>query len=333
MDDLTSKLAVLLPAITADERAGYAAAVAGARGWAQIARDTVGLREHRAQAVAAVRAWPPQQRRGAALRLHADAVSSGVPCYYQRDPIAVLAEHGLPGTRDDLVWSLHLLADEWGLDDGRVYRLPATIAAGLARAELDDLAPALQAVLDYLCRARVPTAIRRDLLRLFGTGIEAATGCAIPPHLLHNGDAFGAVVRQDLAWMLTGPPARQVLLHAASLAKPVPSASWRARAQAMPTDAGWAILDLFIAHDACLHPDTDLLLRGLLWMVAGESSDISDEVTALLGRVAIAGASVHRNCGSVRAPLTAAAAVDILAMQSERSQAIVKAREAGLGGA
>jgi hypothetical protein len=60
----------------------------------------------------------------------------------------------------------------------------------------------------------------------------------------------------------------------------------------------------------CLHPDTDLLLRGLVWMLA---STADEEATALIGRTAVAGGSVHARCGSAHAPLTAAAAVEMLA--------------------
>jgi hypothetical protein len=59
-----------------------------------------------------VRGWSVEQRRAAALRLHRDAVTSGCPRYFDRHPITVLAECGLELSRDDLLWSLHLLVDE-----------------------------------------------------------------------------------------------------------------------------------------------------------------------------------------------------------------------------
>lgn len=71
-----------------------------------------------------------------------------------------------------------------------------------------------------------------------------------------------------------------------------------------------AVLECFAGFAGHVWSGSDELLRGLTWML---SLDPSPEATELLGRVAVtAGSSGARSRGYVFAPLTAAAAVEIL---------------------
>ena len=106
-------------------------------------------------------------------------------------------------SRGDLLWSLHLLVDERGLDDGDAYRLPATAAAAMDRDTLDGLAAVLEALLDEVGDSRIPSAIRRDLCQLFGTGLDRATGNeSCPAHLFRSGDEFVLRLRTERAALL-----------------------------------------------------------------------------------------------------------------------------------
>lgn len=307
----------LLPPLTAAESAEYARMVAesgGLAATAMIAARSDYYDNHDA-AVDEVKGWSDEQRRLAALRIHADAVhSDGPPSAGAGLAVRLLARLGVRWTRADLVWSLHLLADERGLDDGSAQRLPAIIAASLESEQLDGLGPALQAVMDDVSRSRIPMTVRVDLGRLIGAGIDRTTHSTVPAHLLHAGDAFGPATKAELADILAAPGVNDVLLHSASLRKPVPPAKWSRAAEPMLASAGdavRAILDRYTTFGRYVHDDTDVLLRGLTCVL---DHDPSDEATALIGRVALAaGSADSRSPGYPYAPRTAAAAVEILA--------------------
>jgi hypothetical protein len=93
----------------------------------------------------------------------------------------------------------------------------------------------------------------------------------------------------------------------------VPSAGWRRTASSLPPaarDTASAILDRFAEVGGYLHPDTDLLLRGLTWVLA---DDATQPMIVLIGRVAAtAGQSDPASPRYPYAPNTAAAAVAIL---------------------
>jgi hypothetical protein len=320
----------LLPPLTAAESAEYARMVAGAGGLAAAAMIAArsGYFGNHDPAVDEVKGWSDEQRRLAALRIHADAVRSDWPPDTSAGrALTLLARHGVRWTRADLVWSLHLLADEPGLDDGSAQRLPAIIAASLEFEQLNGLGPALQAVMDDVSRSRIPMTVRVDLVRLIGTGVDRTTRSTVPAHLLHAGDAFGPATKTELADILAAPGVNDVLLHSASLSKPVPPAKWSRAAEPMLASAGGAvraILDRFTTFGRYVHDDTDVLLRGLTCVL---DHDPSDEATALIGRVALAAGSADpRSLGYPYAPRTAAAAVEILAMRGGDGPVQVLAR-------
>jgi hypothetical protein len=320
----------LLPPLTAAESAEYARMVAESGGLAATVMTAArsDYFDNRDPAVDEVKGWSDEQRRLAALRIHADAVhSDGPPFAGAGPPLTLLAQLGVRWTRADLVWSLHLLADERGLDDGSAQRLPAIIAASLEFGQLDGLGPALQVVMDDVNRSRIPATVRLDLVRLIGTGIDRTTRSTVPAHLLHAGDAFGPATKAELADILAAPGVNDVLRHSASLRKPVPPVKWSHAAEPMlasAADAVRAILDRFTTFGRYVHDDTDVLLRGLTCVL---DHDPSDEATALIGRVALAAGSADpRSAGYPYAPRTAAAAVEILAMRGGDGPVQVLAR-------
>jgi hypothetical protein len=74
--------------------------------------------------------------------------------------------------------------------------------------------------------------------------------------------------------------------------------------------AGTALLERVRVYGGSVCEETDLLLRGLMWLAA---RDPADETTALLARVAVAaGSAPGRPSSQVCAPRTATAAVEIL---------------------
>ena len=313
-----SAWAVLVPPLDPSYAHRCAAVAEGSAELAAAALATVAARQtaaQRARAVAAVKGWSAEQRRAAALRLHQDAVTSECPRYFERHPITVVADCGLPLSRGDLLWSLHLLVDERGLDDGDAYRLPATAAAAMDRDTLDGLAAVLEALLDEVGDSRIPSAIRRDLCQLFGTGLDRATGNeSCPAHLFRSGDEFVLRLRTERAALLADPYARDVLLHAAALRTPAPSATWSRTAGTLAVPAvriAQAVLEHFTTVGGHVHSDTDHVLRGLTWIAA---TDTAPDATAIICRVAVtagsAGTARHRE---PFAPLTAAAAVSVLA--------------------
>ncbi|GAB3846133.1 DUF4132 domain-containing protein [Dactylosporangium cerinum] len=122
----------------------------------------------------------------------------------------------------------------------------------------------------------------------------------------------------------------QLLLHAASLSRPVPSTAWtRAAAPhlAAAGDAARAILERYTTFDGPVHDDTDGLLRGLTCVLG---LDPAPEATALIARVAAAGAATaRRSPGHPYAPRAAAAAVELLADRGGEVAAGALARLAG----
>ncbi|WP_238010637.1 hypothetical protein KZZ52_31070 [Dactylosporangium sp. AC04546] len=263
------------------------------------------------EAAAVVLGWPADRRRGVLLRLHDEAVRSGGPPRYVVGPLVERLDRGLRWSREDLVWMLHRVRDELALDDGEVYQLPVRVAAALGAADLRGLGPALDGLLTELSRGRLPATLRRDLAARLGLVVERVTAAAVPPQLLHAGDAFGPLARARLAEVLGADGAREVLLHAASLTKPTPSKAWTAAAPADTAGVAGAVLDLFAEFDGALHADNDSLLRGLTCLAA---LDPGDAATERIGRAAGAAAAADpRWAGYPYAPRTAAAAVEILA--------------------
>lgn len=291
----------LLPPLSDQERDEYARAVTAATGLARNLADAAG--------------WTTEQRRIAALGLHADRVrSEDPPSGTVGQAMTLLARHDIAWTRTDLVWALHLL-DRSGELYGDSEQVPATIAAGLDAEQLAGLGPVLRAVLDGIYhRFEIPADVRRDLIARFSAGIDRAEPGVVPAHLLHGGDTFGPDARAALAGVLAGPGVAAALTHATTLKHPVPSATWTRTAAALLPPAAEAVhgvLDRFAAHGHTVHDDTDALLRGLACMLA---TDDSTAATRLIERVAVGAGSSHpRSAGYPFAPRTAAAAAEILA--------------------
>jgi hypothetical protein len=267
--------------------------------------------EPRDPAHAEIAGWSVEQRRAAALRVHDDAVRSATPT--QRYGWALdIVDQGVPWSRADLVWTLHRLADERGLNDGEAFRLPARIAASLSGEQLDNLAPVLEILVDELLDQRMWNPVRRDLIELFGAAIDRATGDVLPARLLHSGDAFGPAARRSLAGVLRGAGVRDALVHAAALTKPVPPGRWTETAASLAApEAVRGLLELFAADPSYLHSDTDGLLRGLAYLLAFDPSGAATDL--LVGVARAAAATPPRETGYPFAPKTATAAVLILA--------------------
>jgi hypothetical protein len=319
----------LLPELTPSRAAEYARATAAATDLAAAALEAVATfgRGTRSPAEQRIADWSAAQRRAAALRVHLDAASSGGP----PDPppaeaVTLLDRYGVDWSRTDLVWSLYVLADGSGLWCRSDHRLPAILAARLDAGQLTGLAPALRAVLHNVVTERqnypfssqiISPALRQDLTRLLATGVDRVEPGPVPARLLHSGDHLGPLVRAELGTTLTDPAATAVLVHAASLRKPTPSASWHRTAACLPqpaSDVAVAILDRYTEIGGYLHPDTDLLLRGLTWILdADTTEDATETVSVLLSRVAsTAGAAAPTTPGRPYAPNTATAAVTML---------------------
>jgi hypothetical protein len=331
--------AELLPPLSEAVRGEYDRLVAGAGEPAGRALAAVRYRADETDVKRVTKVWSREKRRLAALRLHADAAHADAgyadaghgdagradaaragPAWqvpYGR-AIELLARHGADLNRADLVWSLHLLAASTArVDDGTLWQLPAAAAARLDGRALRGLRDLLSGALAELAASRVEPNERRELGHRFSDGLARIVVSPVPPHLLHAGDPFGPAVRAELADVLAAPGVTELLLHAASLTKPVPPAKWSDAAEpllASAGDAARAVLRRFVAYGDYVHQDTDGLLRGLVCVL---ERDPSDAATALIGHVAlVAGDAARASRGYPYAPKTAAAAVEILAGRS-----------------
>ncbi|MEV6842938.1 DUF4132 domain-containing protein [Actinoplanes sp. NPDC051411] len=284
--------------------------------------EMVGLREMRQ----VVGPWPAEQRRLVALQIalwHAydDWPSVGVG----RAWVALL--RGPVGfRRDDLLWSLAVLAESEARHLGQAHHLPALIAAELPDDQLSGLLPVFEAVLS--ARDEIDTLDERlRVTRLYSDVIDRLTD-HLPPYLLHDGDRVGPAIRAALGGRLSGTGMRPLLLHAVSLAKPVPTRGWlrtaESRLAAAPDGAAVArvMLETFAARGEEIHEDTDTLLRGMVWLVA---ADPGEEASAALARAAVvAGSPPSRSVGYPIAPRVAAAAVEALAgREGDTARALV----------
>jgi hypothetical protein len=318
-------LSELSPLLVAE----YAQSTAAAADLATVALEAAATFHPDTQSPAEQRiaGWSAEQRRAAALRVHLDAASSGGPPNPQpAEAVTLLDRYGVDWSRTDLLWSLYVLADGSGLSCRSDHRLPAIITTRLDAGQLTGLAAALRAVLHDVVTERqnypfssriISTALRQDLTRLLATGIDRVEPGPVPARLLHSGDHFGPLVRAELGTPLTDPAATAVLERGESLRKPTPSAAWRRTAADLPPpalDIAAAILDLYAETGGFLHPDTDLLLRGLAWILDTDATrDATQMVCELLSRVATTAATAApTRPGYPYAPSTAAATVTIL---------------------
>ncbi|GGO25123.1 DUF4132 domain-containing protein [Micromonospora parathelypteridis] len=265
----------------------------------------------------AVESWPVEERRSAALAMHLESSTSWTPTALN-DVVRSLADGDLPWTRADLVWCLEVAAWDESYDNGAYLELPAAIAARLAPAELADLVPVLDALInelvsDYFVEAEP----RRRAVRLIGDALDRATGRRVPSWLLHDGDGFGPLVRAEMSAVLAAPGVPEVLAHCAALEKPAAPAKWQRRLdELLATTPGGAqvvrsALEAFAAYGRPLHDDSDRLVRGLVWALSRQPDE---PATDLLARVtAAAVAAPRQSSGSPHAQRTAVAAVQLLA--------------------
>ncbi|WP_238009951.1 DUF4132 domain-containing protein [Dactylosporangium sp. AC04546] len=300
----------LLPPLSDAERSAYAQATAAVGDLAAKAITAAMSGD-----VDEIKGWTDEQRRLAALRIHADTVRAGHPAFgIAGHAVALLDELGVCWTRTDLVWGLHMLAGRVLPMDGSGQRLPAVAAARLDRAWLEGLGPALQEFVQEVGSSRIPNAIRQELVGLVSAA-HGRTGTGwMPAHLLHAGELFGPAATVELAGVLAGPRVTELLLHCASLRKPAPSAKWSRAAEPLLAASGGAvhaILTRFTTFGQYVRADADDLLRGLTCVL---DLDPSESATELIGSVALAaGATGAGFPGYPFAPKTAAAAVEVLA--------------------
>ncbi|WP_433720606.1 DUF4132 domain-containing protein [Actinoplanes sp. CA-051413] len=263
-------------------------------------------RLHEVKTTDADPALPADHRRLICLRLHWEAARDDAPFVHPAEVIAALATDDVHWTRDDLIWSLRVLAGETGRDDGSPWRLPVIIGAALPPEELRDLVPAFEAVLDAVKTSYLAVRVRHSLSQAYGAVLDRIDPGGLG-HVLPADDVFDAAVQESLRPLLTDAGMRAVLRHAESLAKPVPAKGWLRRADDLRGAAGVVnpLLERFCAYQGSVGEDTDLLVRGLIWFAARDP-----ESTALLARVAVRAGTAS---SEVQAPRTAAAAVEILA--------------------
>jgi hypothetical protein len=264
-----------------------------------------------------VGAWPVEKRRLVALQILHEHAHEASPSHGAGPAwVALLADGAVGFRRDDLLWSLAVLAESVWRSHGYAYHLPALIAAELPDDQLTGLAPVFDAVLAESRGVIESPEERLRVTRLYGDVIDRLSD-RLPPHLLHDGDRVGPAIRAALGERLSGPGMRGLLLHAAALSKPVPAPAWRrsaaTRLAAAPDGAATAraMLEIFASRGEQVHEDTDALMRGLVWIVA---ADPGEEASATLARVAlVSGAPPSRSVNYPTAPRVASAAVEALA--------------------
>ncbi|GIH09323.1 hypothetical protein Rhe02_73900 [Rhizocola hellebori] len=307
--------AELIPELTAEEtaRVEYGLAAALARIEPELQPTHSWQQDLDLADWKAVRSWKIEDLRRATLALHAWSGCQGSARLLRK-----LGALPLSWTRDDLVWALRKASEAPAETQAMAHlEIPAAIAARLDRELLTGLGPVLQALVDYVHEDYFVSAdSRRWVSGMVGQALDMLNGSRVPGSVLHTGDTFGPRVRDELADMLTGSGVGGLLLHCATLDKPSPTAKWlKTTGQlvaAAPTGraVAVAILELFAGHHHSLHDDTDRLLRGLMWTVAGETDDRTTELLAAVLRAA--GSAPERAKGYPHAPRTAIATVTAL---------------------
>ncbi len=302
----------LIPPLTAEETArvecGLAEALA--RIQPELRQNHTWLRDVDLADWMAVRSWSVEELRRATLALHARSGGTQLGKVLRK-----LAAMPLSWTRDDLVWALQRAAEVTSETQAMAHlEVPVAIAGRLDRPLLVGLEPVLQALLEHVRQDHFVSAdSRRWVSGLVGQALDMLSGSRVPAALLHSGDTFGPRVRAELADMLTGTGVGDLLLHCSTLDKPAPAAKWLKTfgrlLEAAPTGrpVAEAILQLFAEHSRAVHDDTDQLLRGLVWTVAGDDTDQTTELLAAVLRAA--GSAPERAKGYPHAPRTAIATV------------------------
>ncbi|MEU7819272.1 DUF4132 domain-containing protein [Catellatospora sp. NPDC049133] len=267
---------------------------------------------------AAVQAWPPQDRRGPAMHLHALACAGRLDWPTQRDLLRHLAAEDAPWTSAHLSWCLRQVARSVGCDGELLHlELPAALAARLPGAQLVGHQRALEAVL-AIVEENPPDDVRleRRLSAALNAGIRKAGNHALPVWLGQSAGTLGAAVQDRLGDVLRGTGVGDLLDHCSTLEKLTPDVRWRRRAEQLLSAAAGGddvvrgILGCFAEHTSYVFEEADRLLRALAWLLA---ADPGPAATALMARVTDAAALSPHGDGHPRAPLTANAAVTLLA--------------------
>ncbi len=220
----------------------------------------------------------------------------------------VLARSRLRWTVDEARWAFAVLwaAAPWRI--GSSFSLVLAIAEAVPAEHRPELADDLERLLGCERAAeydRGAETRRRRRIRVL-LGIDDPASATLPSSLLHDGDPYGPAVRAELADALIAPGAVPLLLHCATAGGVLPPARWAATAATLlaATSDGATLLRRLLerlvelpewstqehwdgeAHTLWhwLHPDTETLLRGVLWTVGARDEPW---VEGLLGEVAL----------------------------------------------
>lgn len=246
-----------------------------------------------------------------------------------------LAKRRLDWTPAELRWLFAEAPDTHAFWDHR-YLLPLSAAERVGTEHLVPLFDTLRAMVTRLNERRitihgVDVDDRRSLDRRLRALVGAVrpTGFGVPESLLHDGDPYGPAARRAFAEPLTAPGAVELLQHCLEQDRVEPKKAWHGTAERLLADTATGLdlarglLELFAAgqdtghdcqcgkrHPSYPHPDTETLLRGLVWVVADRDEEW---VTDLLAGVTSTAAGAFRHApGFPYAPRVANAAVRAL---------------------
>lgn len=282
-----------------------------------------------------------EQLRAAALWAHRTLNGPRAGRWGESYLVTALSRRKLAWTVAEVEWAVQLsvrhaparfYGTEW-------IRVPLAAAERLSKEDRDLLAPLLRNFATTLTAGShiMPTAERHRLLRRLSALVgEPETQVErLPPSLLHDGDAFGPAIRAEFGQRLEAPGVPALLVHAASLSSPTPSAKWLAEARRLlqATDEGAGLvrelLERALHHRETtgrqnqwrlddyvwVHTSAAVLLRGLIATIG----DVGEPwVAPLLGDLAVyAGAGNGGSATSPRDLVVANAAVAALARRTD----------------
>ncbi|MCA0146689.1 DUF4132 domain-containing protein [Blastococcus sp. LR1] len=226
--------------------------------------------------------------------------------------------------------------------------LPVAAAETLPRGDLPPIEAVLRLLRDQVANSSLYAADRRRLCRRLDAMLDgpAASLRALPPSVLHAGDALGPALRAELGSRLDGPGIPALFLHAVKAPGPRPSAKWRATGLDLLAEAEEGlgvvreVLERTTRHreharecrcgtPGCeawvwLHESTARLIRGLL-VLAGESKE--EWVTPLLGELlAVAGGGLGGHASTPRDLVVANAVIAVLSDRDDAVPYLAQAR-------
>ncbi|QWF81626.1 DUF4132 domain-containing protein [Amycolatopsis sp. CA-230715] len=285
-------------------------------------------------------------RRAAGMLALATLGLSGVryrECGYQASPhdelFTALANRRLAWTTDELIWlveySLTLAKGECAAIG--LVKLPLSAAERASPAERAPVLPALHRFAELIGQETAwdPPVRRRTLSRL--RALLPADETAIPPSILHDGDAYGRAAREAVVTAFGAPAAARVLRYLDGYGQGVrPKKTWLRgladlKAAVPAAELARVLLTELLAHRESgeehawggqayrtwrfLHADTSPLLRAAVWLLA----DVGEPwVAPLLGDVAVhTGTGFGGSGADSRCAPVARAAVLVLAARAE----------------